>query len=59
MGMRSSLYDLQILGYPFVTMGKTTGFLSLMRKNAQKNSLSPNYLLKLKGMKEESLVIAE
>ena len=34
--MRSSLYDLQILGYPFVTMGKTMGFLSLMRQNALK-----------------------
>jgi len=34
--MRSSLYDLQILGYPFVTMGKTTGFLLLKKKSALK-----------------------
>lgn len=32
MGMRSSLYDLQILGYPFVTMEKTTSFISSTRK---------------------------
>ena len=40
MGMRSSLYDLQILGYPFVTRVKTMNFLFQLYQMIIKKILS-------------------